>query len=351
VIELAGKKDKQKTPTSAPAPTTHRPRDNAPKPAQREQQVKSTLTQVVHRPEFTHALGDAVGAVAVGLAIAVVWRLARRRTAPIAGLVFAAVALLALRGTVGAPDDLVTGVAVLVVPTFVIELLRLAPALELAAAVPGAVLVAGAVPDPAAGWVRILVGVTIVLGGSVVGNFDHRWRKRAIGPGLAALFVAGVFACVPETKRIVVLLGAAVPLPLLGWPVPLARLGRAGSYGVVAVVLWASATDGAARPSAVVGAVACLGLMLAEPVIRTIGNRRSPLDVVPETWPAWLWAGPVVALHFALVFVGSRVAGIRPTVAEALTVVAAETVVVLAVGVGLRLWATPPLPRRHDPAG
>jgi hypothetical protein len=160
-----------------------------------------------------------------------------------------------------------------------------------------------------------------------------------------------MYACVPETKHAVVLLGAAVPLPLLGWPVPLARLGRAGSYGFTAITLWTAATDGAARPSALIGAVACLGLLVAEPVARTIANRRSPLDVFPLRWPAWLWAVPVAIVHFGLVFLGSRVAGLRPTATDALAVVLAEAIVVVALGIGLRQWAPPPLPRRHGPAG
>jgi hypothetical protein len=102
------------------------------------------------------------------------------------------------------------------------------------------------------------------------------------------------------------------------------------------VAMWAAAVDGATRPSAVIGAAACLGLLVAEPLIRVLA-RRSPLTLLPEQLPGPLWVAPVALVHLGLVFVASRVAGIRATVAEASVVVALTALAVVGIGLFLRV--------------
>ena len=320
-------------------------RNTTPKPEGREEQVRATLSQVLHRTEFTTGLRYGVIAVGAGVVLAAVWRLTRRRVAPIAGLVFSAGAVLALRDAVGIPNGLLVALALLAGGTAAAEVLRVPPAVEMAIALPGAILVAREVAAPVDGWVTVVISAVIVLGGAAAGNFDHRWRRRGIGPVLAAITIAGIYVCVPETKRMMVLLGVALPLPLMGWPLALASLGRAGSYTFVGVALWAAAIDGAARPSSIIGAVASLGLLIAEPLARALADRRGPLELIPERLPAWLWVLPVAALHLGLVFIGARVAGLRATVDEAVAIVAAVAIATVCIGLGLRFWAPPSLPK------
>lgn len=336
----------KKNPQPDTTPKTNPKQDSTtPKPEERGDQVRATVSQALRSPEFTTGLKYGAVAVAVGLVIAFVWHQVRKRPAPIAGIVFGAGAILALRDAVGVPDGLLVALAMLAGGTALAEMLRLPPALELAAAVPGAILVTREIPQPTEGWVSGLLVLTIVLGGAAAGSFDHRWRRRGIGPVVAAITILGIYVCVPETKRVLVLLGVALPLPLMGWPFAVASLGRAGSYTFVAVALWAAAFDGATRSSAIIGSVASLGLLVAEPAMRAIAGRRGPLELIPDRIPAWLWVAPVALIHLAIVFVSSRVAGLRATTGEALSVVAAEAIALVCVSLGLRFWAPPPLPK------
>ena len=342
---MADRPGKKKQRIDDPVSTTPSKSGRSDKSGSREEQIRVTLSQVLDRPEFTTGLRHGVIAVVVGLVLGTAWRATRHRTAPIAGLLFAGAAVLALREAVGAPDDLLVGLAVLAGATALAEVLRAPPVVELLAALPGAALVANAAPDATTEWMKPVVVLVIVIGGAAAGSCDHRWRRRGLGPVLAAITVAGIYACVPETKRLLVLLGVALPLPLMSWPLALTRLGRAGSYTFVAVCMWAAAIDGVTRPSAILGAAASLGLLVAEPLARALAGRRSPLELVPERLPAVVWVGPVAVIHLGLVFIASRVAGIRPTVDEALSVLLGLAVVVVAIGVGLRQWRPPPLPR------
>src|SRR5437588_20054 len=100
---------------------------------------------------------------------------------------------------------------------------------------------------------------------------------------------------------------AARTLP--GWAIALA----------VAAVLVASpavvAFDGRGRPGAVVGGLACLGMLVVEPAARRLA-RRSAIPV----------EGVIVG-HLALVFVAARVAGRRHDALAAAVVIVPAIVV------------------------
>jgi hypothetical protein len=126
---------------------------------------------------------------------------------------------------------------------------------------------------------------------------------------------------VPDTEQALVALGAALPVALVGWPWPLASLGRAGAYAAAGALLWVVAAGGGGRGSAVVGGVACLGLLAVEPLARL-------LDAGHESVLEWRSAGrrsaAAVLIHVGLVLVAARVAGLRSTVASAVTIALAE---------------------------
>jgi hypothetical protein len=138
-----------------------------------------------------------------------------------------------------------------------------------------------------------------------------------------AITVAGAYVTVPETKRLLLMVGAAAALPLHGWPIAVAALGRAGVYAATGLVLWASTLDGISRLSSIVGATACLGLFVVEPVARVLAGGRSPVAALPARWPAPVTAIVVSAVHAALVFVAARVAGLRQDTGEAVVIIAA----------------------------
>jgi hypothetical protein len=198
--------------------------------------------------------------------------------------------------------------------------------LLLAAAFLAALAALGALPMPLApdllgAGLRLLVALVMVVGGWLLADFDRRWRGDGLGPVLVAVSAAGIYATVPDTEQALVALGVAVPLAALGWPLPLAALGRAGAFAATGVLLWVTATGGAGRASSVVGGVACLGLLAVEPLARRLqpGHRS-----VLEALPGGRWRVPAAtAVHLGLVYLASRVAGLRPTVTQAALLAAA----------------------------
>ena len=289
------------------------------------------LTLPLDRTEFLTGLAAGSVALAVG-ALASMGRRGRGRHDVerhrvewhSAGLLFAAAALVGLDLTHDAPGGLIGGTALVaagaaVAGAAVGGTARLALVARASAVVPGAWVVAahGAIPGEA--WVRVLVFATIVVGGALVADLDRRTARLGLGPVLFAVSVGGVYATVPDTEQALVLLGVAGPVALLGWPLRRAGLGQAGSAAAVAVLAWSAAVGGVGRPSSIVGAVGCLGLF----VVAALSRRpiRLPLPAI-------------VGAHALLVLISARVAGLRPTVRAAVTVVVVELVV------GVAVWGT-----------
>lgn len=207
--------------------------------------------------------------------------------------------------------------------------------LALAAATAAGLAVTGAPADPALG--RPALAAIAAAVAAVLAAFDRRWRGLGLLPALLAVTAAGIWACVPDVEGPLVLLGAVLPLTLLGRPGPLASrwpgavgFGVAGSAAVAAVVVWVVATGGAGRPGSVVGGLACLGLLAVEPAVRLLDpDRRSPLDPV-ERRPGLVWAA--LAAQLVLAGFASRVAGRPEGVAAALGLAAIGLGAALAAG-------------------
>jgi hypothetical protein len=185
----------------------------------------------------------------------------------------------------------------------------LATPVKLLAVLPGALLLAFDGGLPTMVWVQILVVAMTILGAWSVTDFDDRWRTRGYVPVLWAVTVVGVYYTVPDTTEALVLLGVALPLVVLGWPWPVGSFGPAGSWAAVGLLTWTIAIEGYFRQSAVVGGMACLGVLAFEPLIRLLRRDRwTPVDVLP---PAWWGVVVLGTAHFGLVFLASRVAGLQ----------------------------------------
>ena len=65
-------------------------------------------------------------------------------------------------------------------------------------------------------WARTLVTVAVAAGATLVTEFDDTWRRDAIGVTLFVVTAAGVYATVPDTELVGAVLGASLPLLLLG---------------------------------------------------------------------------------------------------------------------------------------
>jgi hypothetical protein len=281
-------------------------------------------------PGFAWGLLFGATGLVAGIAAAALW--SGRRPLPIAGSLLVGAALAGLGAAERLPIGLVLGLGLLVAGGVFADRFGRSRTLEVIAALPGAVaLVVDA--DLSAAWQRALVGTAILIGGPLAAGFGRRWQATGWGPPLVAMSAAGVFWTVPDTEEAVVFLGAALPIAFLGWPRPLASLGTGGAHAVMGLVAWTAAVGGVGRPGSAVGAVACLGVLAAEPIARALGSSHEiALDRAAGRWWGPL---PLSVLHLVLVYLGSRVAGLRPSFVMAAVIAGAA----IAGGIALFLVA------------
>ena len=275
-------------------------------------------------------------AVALAAAAALWGAAARRRgnpPPPIGGVLIGAGFAIGIAITTVLPWSVFAGLVLLGIAGLAAAALdgRDRALLGAALAVPGAIVLSTHTGSPRSHWVALLVVLAVVGASPLVADFDRRFGVRGWPLVLYAISAVGVYYTVPDTERALVLLGVGLPIGLLGWPVPLVSLGPAGSYIATGTLVWVAAFEGRGRHAAIVGAIACLGLLVAEPAARLL--RRGRATVIAR-FPASRWgAVPVALVQLALVFVASRVAGVGHAVGIAALVVVCEMCV--AVGV---LW-------------
>ena len=181
----------------------------------------------------------------------------------------------------------------------------------------------------------MVVGVTLV-GGGLTASFDRALGPRGLAPLLLAVTALGIYLTTPDTEHSALLLGVAIPVALLAFPWPMATLGTGGSFASAALLALVVVIDGVGRDGAVVGAVACLGVLAVEPAVRVVSRGRAlPPAPVPLRYSA-----RIVAVHVVLVAICSRVGGLRSSAVEAL-VVCAVACVVAAVALTVQATRTP----------
>jgi hypothetical protein len=289
--------------------------------------------EVIDRPEFRAGLRWSAGLTALTAIAGLVSTRLFRRPAPVAGLIVALALVKGMKQWDGLPTNVTRGLVYLAVAGFSVGVLaslwRPLALTGMLFALPGASLLTSNTGLPDVRWVGPLVVVTVVVGGTLVADFDRRHHERGWSVVMFAVSVVGVYFTVPDTERALVLLGASVPILLLGWPFALATLGTAGSYPAVGALAWIAAVEGFGRRSSIVAAVACLGLFVVEPIARLL---RLGSATIFDRLPRRTWAVlPVAAAHLALVFVASRVAGLRTAVGEAAVIAAVDLIVGVAV--------------------
>ena len=192
------------------------------------------------------------------------------------------------------------------------------------AAVPGAIVIAtAAATQNTFGWIEPFVVGSVVVGGALVTEFDRANARSGLGPVLLAVSAFGIYTAVPDTELIAVILGATIPMAIVGFPIALAALGP-GAYGVVGLIGWVVASGGRGRPGSVVGAFACLGVLLVEPLVRMVLRGR----VRPLRRPVSVLTVVVVAIQGVLAVTIARTAGLEQSARDA----AAIAFALLAVG-------------------
>ena len=182
-----------------------------------------------------------------------------------------------------------------------------------ATAVPGAIVIAtAAATQNSFDWIEPFVVFSVVVGGALITEFDRANARSGLGPVLLAVAAFGIYTAVPDTELIAVILGATIPMAFVGFPVALSALGP-GAYGVVGLVGWVVASGGRGRPGSVVGAFACLGLLLVEPFVRLVLRGR----VRPIRRPVSVLTAIVVAIQCVLAVTIARTAGLEQSALDA----------------------------------
>ena len=193
--------------------------------------------------------------------------------------------------------------------------------------VPGSVLLSfgpAAVPGPA--WVHIVVLLATPVAAGALWSFDRRWGRLALP--LLVIAAAGIYATTPDTQQILILLGATLGVSAIGWW-PALRLGPVAVPAVVGLITWTVAVDGRGRHSSIVGGLACLGLLMVEPLATALVGPEYP-RVLARLRGRWALPAAVVA-QAVVVGVSSRLAGLRPTTVDSVAIVLPLLVVTTAV--------------------
>jgi hypothetical protein len=316
--------------------------------------IATTLREIIDRPEFRAGLRSGFALTALVAAAGVVSIRLFRRPVPIAGLVVAIALTKGSQHWDALPPNVPRGLAYLAFAGLsagvLASLWQPLAYTGLLFAIPGASILTSDTGLPDVSWVAPLVVVSVVVGGTLVADFDRRFHGRGWSVVLFAISVVGVYFTVPDTERALVLLGATLPIVLLGWPFALASLGTVGAYPAVGALVWISAFEGLGRHGSIIGGVACLGLFVVEPIAKWL---RLGAATPFETLPTRVWiAIPVACAHLVLVVIASRVVGLRTPVGQA--VVLAGATLVFGVAALLALGASyrprPRSPRRSTSA-
>jgi len=304
------------------------------------------ISDLLHARAF--ALGFAFGGVAFLLAAAVAVA-SRRRIPDVAGLAFVAAGWLGVRGAWGttlarasvllALGTLALGGALVVVLAHRFSVARAHPLLTTAVAlVPGAVWLAAVTPLAGSDLSRAILAISTIAIGVGMRDFDAMHGARGAPWLLYAVTTAGVYLAVPDTELARVMLGVALPFVLLSIPRPLCPFGPAGSAALAGMFTWVVVVGGRGRPGSVVGGLATIGLLVAEPLGRhTIGMvTRGVRDPRDRNQDAWLSRAAVAAIaQLIIVLYASRVVAREDFAVTALLITAPLAAVAVIASPGL----------------
>jgi hypothetical protein len=199
------------------------------------------------------------------------------------------------------------------------------------------------------GWVRAVVLGSAAAGAVGAARTEVEWSRTGLTPVLYVVSAGGVFAAVPNTQEAAALLGASVPGALVGWPLWRGSLGGAGGGGAAALLVWVAAIGALGREPALLGAVACLGMLATLPTGRWLAGRWSGPRMHHRRRPIAAPL-PILVVHVVVVAVASRVAGVSHELRVAVPVAVAATVSSLLASVWLQRGTTSDPPDRRPPA-
>lgn len=257
----------------------------------------------------------------VVLAIGGIYRLVRRGTSRrsviplgLTGPAWVVVSLAILggwngyQGTDVLPSKLLWGLMILMVGGEIADRTPNPKVIGFVCAVPGAFLVGTAEEFPGPGWTKWVVIGTVAVAAPLAADLDRRAARLGLGPILWLIAVAGVYWTVPDTERMRPLIGAALPLAFTSWPKRWSRMGAGGVGAAAGLLLWVASIEGRGRNGSIVGAAACLGLFVAEPIGRVLTKGR--IAALSRSMKVGTYECCLIAAQLAVVGYASRVAGL-----------------------------------------
>jgi hypothetical protein len=176
------------------------------------------------------------------------------------------------------------------------------------ATVPGAALIALALHAPIPDWAAVVCFGAIVVVAPCAVAVDGAAPRLL--PALLAITALGMWGTTPDTEHTRVIVGALVGIVVLAFDRRL-ESGAGGTAAIVSLMVWAATIDGHARHSAVVGALGCFGAIVLLPLV---GRARVPASTVR--------IAAVIAIQAVIVVVCSRVAGLRDSAGASLAICA-----------------------------
>lgn len=253
------------------------------------------------------------------------------RPLPLIGILIPAVLLGTLAMVEGVMDPAIIPSLLMMAAGVGLAILLGAPmSVQALAAVPGSIWLAVASNVTDLLWVRVMFALFIPIAGYLINDFELRHEGLGLGAIYYALATLGAFGAIPDTEWAVTLLAIAFVLTFLAWPRMLASLGPVGSFLAVTVLVWVTAQGGAPRPASIVGAIACLGLLILEPIIIAFKPRAMRVSRFVKR----NWVGAILASvpQFMVVLICSRVAARFTSEVPALLIVAFVYAAVLVIG-------------------
>lgn len=238
------------------------------------------------------------------------------------GIALSAATILGVNITVDRRLSTTVGLALLAIGGFLLDRNRAesdpGPAPWILIAV-GAVMATLRGGLPGTLWVQFAAPTVIIFFGYWISAWNELPQRRIAGP-LVFITAFGIWSTVPDTESARVLTGAVIPLSLATVSARGMRLSTAGALPLAGILVWVAATGGEARHASIIGAWACVGLLVLLPLLGEMARRL----------PEWL----VIGVHALFILVSSRVFGLWETAFPA-TIGVAVVAGIVYVGLGV----------------
>ena len=278
----------------------------------------STLTDLLTRAEFLTGVGAGIVALMILYAFG---PLRNHRAGGLWAWLLAGAGVVWIHFQVGRRLSLVLALAVLGVGGWLLDRTRgrtdhaAWKVVAWVSILVGAYLFSARSGLPAMGWLRVAAPTVAVVSALAIRRWDETDRIQYLGM-LFAISAFGIWATVPDTEGARMLLGAALPMALGTFSSIGGSARGGGAFAITGLAAWIVALGGETRPASIVGGWACLGLIVAVPLI------------LPNRSIARLKPWVVIAIHTGVVVVAARVIGLQESLAVAL---AGVSILILAV--------------------